>query len=190
MKGILTLSSKEIDRLMLIQQIEQQRLSVLEAADLLWLSQRQLYRILKWITAEGSKGIIHNLRGRKSNRGYPEVLKKEIIKIHRKRYPNYGPTLFSEMLIEYYNISLNRESVRIWLRKGAITTSMRKKKAHRRKRERRTCYRDVLQFDGSHHDWFVRRNSPEESGLRYKKPANFTGFFIFPQCITFHFRSL
>ena len=159
MKGVLTLSSKEIDRLMLIQQIEQRKLSVLEAADLLGLSQRQLYRILKRVKEQGSKGIIHKLRGRKSNRGYPEELKEKIIKIYRKQYPDYGPTLFSEMLEEYHNVSLNRETLRNWLRERSITTSMRKKRPHRRKRERRSCYGELLQFDGSHHDWFEGRGA-------------------------------
>ncbi|MCH7722021.1 MAG: ISNCY family transposase [Bacteroidetes bacterium] len=157
MKGTLTLSTKEIDRLMLISQIEQEKISVLEASSLMELSQRQIYRILKRVKAEGAKGIIHKLRGIKSNRGYPRELKEEIIKIYKKRYSDYGPTLFSEMLEEYHNISMNRETLRNWLRQRSITTSIRKKRPHRRKRERRSCYGELLQFDGSHHDWFESR---------------------------------
>jgi len=157
MKGTLTLSTKEIDRLMLISQIEQEKISVLEASSLMELSQRQIYRILKRVKAEGAKGIMHKLRGRISNRGYPEELKEEIIKIYKKRYSDYGPTLFSEMLEEYHNISMNRETLRNWLRQRSITTSIRKKRPHRRKRERRSCYGELLQFDGSHHDWFESR---------------------------------
>ena len=63
---------------MLISQIEQEKISVLETANLLGLSQRQIYRILKRVKSVGSKGIIHKLRGRKSNRGYPEELKEKI----------------------------------------------------------------------------------------------------------------
>ena len=159
MKGILTLSRKEIDRLMLISQIEQEKISVLEASRLLGLSQRQIYRILKRVKTEGSKGIVHKLRGRKSNRGYPEELREKIIRIYRKQYSDYGPTLFSEMLEEYHNISLNRETVRNWLRQRSITTSLRKKRPHRRKRERRSCLGELLQFDGSYHDWFEARGA-------------------------------
>ena len=159
MEGILTMSSKEIDRLMLISQIEEEKISVLEASRLLGLSQRQIYRILKRVKTEGSKGIVHKLRGRKSNRGYPEELKEELIKIYRKQYSDYGPTLFSEMLEEYHNISLNRETVRNWLRQRSITTSLRKKRPHRRKRERRSCLGELLQFDGSYHDWFEGRGT-------------------------------
>ena len=159
MNGVLTLSKKEIDRLMIITQTEENKITVLEAAELLALTQRQIYRILKRIRAEGVKGIIHKLRGRASNRGYPKELKEKIIGIYRKQYSDYGPTLYSEMLTEYHNISLNRETVRNWLRENSITTSLRKKRPHRRKRERRNCYGELLQFDGSYHDWFEGRGA-------------------------------
>ena len=153
------MSKKEIDRLMIVTQIEGNKITVIEAAELLLVSQRQVYRILKRIKEQGAKGIIHKLRGRESNRGYPKELKEKIIGIYRKQYSDYGPTLYSEMLTEYHNISLSRETVRNWLREKSITTSLRKKRPHRRKRERRSCYGELLQFDGSYHDWFEGRGA-------------------------------
>ncbi|MDO8548777.1 MAG: helix-turn-helix domain-containing protein [Ignavibacteria bacterium] len=85
------MSKKEIDRLMILAQIEENKISVLEASDILKLSQRQIYRILKRIKAEGSKG-----------------LKEKVIGIYRKQYTDYGPSLYSEMLTEYHNISLSK----------------------------------------------------------------------------------
>lgn len=159
MEGILTMSQKEVDRIGVISSIEQNDLTAEEAAGLLKLSSRQVYRILKRIKLEGTKGIIHKLRGRKSNRGYPEELKRKITKIYRREYWDYGPTLFSEMLVEYHNISVDHETIRKWLRQQAITTSLRKKRPHRRKRQRRSCYGELLQFDGSYHDWFEGRGA-------------------------------
>jgi len=159
MKGILTMSQKEVERLKIISQVETNKITVTEAAELLEISQRQTYRILKKIKTEGSKGIIHKLRGKKSNRGYPEKFKGKIIGIYRKGYSDYGPTLFSEMLIKYHNISISDETLRRWLRENAITTSLRKKRPHRRKRERRSCFGELLQFDGSYHDWFEGRGA-------------------------------
>lgn len=126
---------------------------------MLSISERQTYRILKRIRTEGAKGIIHKHRGRESNRGYPRELKEEIIGLYRREYWDYGPTLFSEMLEKYHNIPLNRETARRWLREEAITTSIRKKRPHRRKRERRSCYGELIQADGSHHDWFEGRGA-------------------------------
>jgi transposase len=157
MKGQLTMSSKEADRLKIISQVETRALSVEEGSELIGISRRQIYRILKKIKAEGTRGIIHKLRGKKSNRGYPEKLKKEVVKIYEQQYWDYGPTLFSEELVKSYKISVDHETIRKWLRAEAITTSMRKKRPHRKKRERRSCFGELLQFDGSHHDWFEGR---------------------------------
>lgn len=157
MKGQLTMSSKEADRLKIISQVETKALSVEEGSELIGISRRQIYRILKKIKAEGTRGIIHKLRGKKSNRGYPEKLKKEVVKIYEQQYWDYGPTLFSEELVKSHKISVDHETIRKWLRAEAITTSMRKKRPHRKKRERRSCFGAMLQFDGSHHDWFEGR---------------------------------
>lgn len=159
MEGILIMSQKEADRLAIISQIGSNKLTVKEGSELLCISQRQIYRIMKRVKQEGTKGVIHKLRGRQSNRGYPKELKSEIIRIYRKSYSDYGPTLFSEMLVEYHNILINHETIRKWLRQKAITTSIRKKRPHRRKRERRSCCGELLQFDGSHHDWFEGRGA-------------------------------
>ena len=159
MEGILTMSQKEVDRLKIISQIETKVLKVSEAAELLGISQRQTYRVLKRIKQEGSSGIIHKLRGKRSNRGYPEVLKEKVIQIYRKNYSDYGPTLFSEQLVINHNISVDHETIRKWLRAEAITTSMRRKRPHRKRRERRSCFGELLQFDGSHHDWFEGRGA-------------------------------
>lgn len=159
MEGILTMSQKEADRLKIISQIESKAMSVEQGAELIGISPRQTYRVLKRIKQEGSKGIIHKLRGKKSNRGYPEELKKKVIEIYRADYSDYGPTLYSEELVKSHKISLDHETIRKWLRAKAITTSMRKKRPHRKKRERRSCFGELIQFDGSHHDWFEARGA-------------------------------
>jgi transposase len=159
MEGILTMSHKEIDRLHIIKKIETKEIKVEQGAELIGISSRQTYRVLKKVKEEGSKGIIHKLRGKSSNRGYPKELKNKVISIYRSSYSDYGPTLYSEELVKNHNISLDHETIRRWLREKAITTSMRKKRPHRRKRERRSCCGELLQFDGSHHDWFEGRGA-------------------------------
>jgi len=159
MEGILTMSRKELDRLSVINQIETKVMTVQEGAELMGISARQTYRVLKKVKEEGNCGIIHKLRGKRSNRGYPEELKKEVIKIYRADYSDYGPTLFSEQLVKSHNISVDHETIRKWLRAKAITTSMRRKRPHRKKRERRSCFGALLQFDGSYHDWFEGRGA-------------------------------
>lgn len=159
MEGILTMKEKEVDRIKIISQIGNSGLTVQEASELLSISERQLYRILRKIKVEGSKGIIHKLRGRESNRGYGKKNREKVIEIYRKQYWDYGPTLFSEELLKSHQITVNHETLRRWMRERGITTSMRKKRPHRRRRERRTGFGELVQFDGSHHDWFEGRGA-------------------------------
>jgi hypothetical protein len=159
MEGILTMSQKEVDRLKVISQIEKKVLTVQEGSQLMGISPRQSYRVLKRIKLEGSAGIIHKLRGRKSNRGYPGELKNKVIEIYKAHYSDYGPTLFSEQLVSSHKILVDHETIRKWLRAEAITTSMRRKRPHRSRRERRSCFGAMLQFDGSYHDWFEGRGA-------------------------------
>jgi hypothetical protein len=159
MKGVLTMSLKEFDRLQVVNQIEEKRLKVREASELLKISERQLYRLLKRKKEEGTKGIIHKLRGKESNNGHSESFRKRVLDLYKKEYWDYGPTLFTEVLIKYHNISISNETARKWLRNESITTGIRKKRPHRKKRERRSCFGELLQFDGSHHDWFEGRGA-------------------------------
>lgn len=159
MKGILTMSQKEVDRIKILHQFAQKSITAAETSEFLQLSIRQVYRLVQRINKEGDKGIIHKLRGRSSNRGYPKETKNKVISIYRKQYWDYGPTLFSEELLKSYNISINHETLRRWMRQEAITTSLRKKRPHRKRRERRSGFGEMLQFDGCHHDWFEGRGA-------------------------------
>jgi len=159
MNGVLTMSHKEVDRLSIIKQVLNKKVNTKQASQLLEISERQLFRLMFRVRQEGSKGIIHRLRGKRSNRGYSEDLKAKVISIYRKQYDDYGPTLFSEELLKNHGISVDHETVRRWMRAKFISTSERKKRPHRRRRERRSAFGEMIQFDGSHHDWFEGRGA-------------------------------
>lgn len=157
MQELLTMSQKERKRIKVLDQKAEGKLTVKEASGIMRISERQTYRLLSRYKAEGDRGIIHRLRGKLSNRGYPKQIKQRAIEIYWKRYRDFGPTLFSEKLKEYEKIEINHETLRRWMRSSGIITSERKKRPHRKKRERRKAIGEMLQFDGSHHDWFEGR---------------------------------
>lgn len=157
MQELLTMSQKERKRIKVLDQKAEGKITVKEASGIIRISERQTYRLLSRYKAEGDRGIIHRLRGKLSNRGYPKQIKQKVIEIYRKRYQDFGPTLFSEKLKEYEKIEINHETLRRWMRSSGIVTSERKKRPHRKKRERRKAIGEMLQFDGSHHDWFEGR---------------------------------
>ena len=109
------------------------------------------------IRQEGDKGICHTARGKPSNRRLPKKLKNRIVRLYKTTYPDFGPTLFTEKLEEREGIIISRETARAWLMEEGLWKKHRRRKAHRQWRERKDRYGEMVQMDGSHHDWFEGR---------------------------------
>jgi transposase len=148
---------KELKRLHVIRKVIEGTLTQKDAADLVSLTERQIRRIVKRIREEGNEGICHRSRGRPSRRELP--FKQRIVELYRNTYPDFGPTLFTEKLQEREDITVSRETVRTWLMEDGLWQKHRKRKAHRQWRERKNHCGEMLQMDGSHHDWFEGRGS-------------------------------
>jgi transposase len=157
MAQTLTMSDKERQRLKVLERVKALELTDTEAATMLDMSLRQYYRIKKAFAADGDEALVHKLRGRSSNRGYELSVKQQIIELYRERYSDYGPTLFAEMLQEHHQITLAAESLRQWLLAAGLWQKQIKRRRHRRKRPRRGAIGELVQFDGSIHDWFEGR---------------------------------
>lgn len=151
------MSQRERDHLTVIKQLSDGRCSVAEATERLGLSRRHIFRLLKRYQVSGDAGLIHGLRGRPSNHGYGLRLKQRVVALYWEQYRDYGPTLFSEVLSEAHKIRVDHETIRRWLMAKGGTNLQRKKRPHRTKRPRRSAKGELLQFDGSTHDWFEGR---------------------------------
>lgn len=153
----LTMSKKERERLAVLVRVTAMELSDEDAAVALGISLRQFYRIRKRYTADGDQGLTHRLRGRRSNRVSDVSIRRQVIALFRERYSDYGPTLFAEMLSEHHQITLAVETLRQWLLAEGLWQRRTKRRRHRRKRPRRAAIGELVQFDGSVHDWFEGR---------------------------------
>lgn len=80
-----------------------------------------------------------------------------MLKLYETRYADFGPTLAAEKLAERHGISLSDETLRRWLRERGIEHFTRRKRPHRAWRERKAYVGELIQLDGSHHDWFEGR---------------------------------
>jgi len=154
---IIMVRQKELKRLHVIRKVIEGTLTQKDAADLVSLTERQVRRIVARIREEGDGGIRHKGRGKPSHRKLP--FKERIVQLYRSSYPDFGPTLFTEKLAEHEAITVSRETVRIWLMEDGLWQKRRKRKAHRQWRERKNHCGEMLQMDGSHHDWFEGRGS-------------------------------
>ncbi|MBL7085396.1 MAG: ISNCY family transposase [Candidatus Omnitrophica bacterium] len=177
-EDIIMMSQKELKRLHLIYKVLEKKLKQVEAVKILGLGARQIRRIVKRIRREGDTGIIHKSRGRPSNRSLPQKVKDRVIKLYKDRYKGFGPTLATEELLETDKIKLSDETLRNWLIECGEWKKSRKHRQHRQWRERKHHFGQMLQVDGSHHDWLEGRG-PECVLMGYIDDATNTVFARF-----------
>jgi len=156
-EDMIMVGQRELRRLHVIQKVLERVIKQVEASEILSLSCRQIRRIVKRIKIEGDKGVIHKSRGRPSNRRIPDRIKDKVISLYQTKYKGFGPTLASEKLLERDGMRINDETLRSWLMETGDWKKTRKKKGHRQWRERKHHYGEMVQMDGSHHEWFEDR---------------------------------
>jgi hypothetical protein len=151
------MSTKELRRVQVIQQALGKKIKQVEAAEVLGLSDRQIRRLVKRVGVEGVRGLVHRSRGRRSNRAIDGRKKARIFRLYEVRYRDFGPTLAAEKLAERDSIAISDETLRLWLLAAGITHFKRRARRHRRWRERKRHRGEMVQMDGSHHDWLEGR---------------------------------
>jgi transposase len=155
---LLTMSNREITRLELMQRLKDKRLRQCEASRMLGISIRQVRRLFRAYKDQGPPGLISKRRGKPShNQLDPETVQKAIDLIC-EHYRDFGPTLAHEKLTEKHDLRLSRESVRqIMIAEEWWKPKRAKKPPVYQMRERRACFGELVQIDGSDHDWFEGR---------------------------------
>jgi len=155
---VITMSRKELTRLRVLIDIADGRLSVTNAADLIGVGRRQVYRLLDAFRAGGPDGLISRKRGQPSNRALGMVFRETVLAIVRERYADFGPTLAAEKLCELHGLDLGVETLRQWMIAAGIWVRRkdRLKRVHQ-PRARRDCLGELVQIDGSEHWWFEDR---------------------------------
>jgi len=159
MDKLLTMSNQEITRLEIMQRLRDKRLKQFEAARMLGIGVRQVKRLFRAFKAHGAVGLVSQRRGRPSNnRLDPGIMQKAIDLIY-ERYQDFGPTLAHEKLTEVHGFKLSDESVRrLMIAEGLWKPKRAKKPSMHQMRERRACFGELVQIDGSDHAWFEGRS--------------------------------
>ena len=152
----IAMSQKERDVLKVMSLVLKGQRTHVEAGRLLELSDRQIRRILKRLRDQGDVAVVHRLRGRPSNRRYDPALKEQVLAIYRQEYADFGPTLATEKLAQR-GIDLSADTLHRWLIQAGLWQRQRNRDRHRSRRPRRTCWGELVQADGSHHDWLEGR---------------------------------
>ena len=151
------MSVQELKRVHVIRQVMNKALRQRKAGEVLGLTTRQVRRLIQRVRVEGAAGRVHRSRGTPSNRQYRPALKARALRLYAKHYRDFGPTLAAEKLAERHGITLSAETLRGWLRAAGVTHFQRRKRPHRAWRARKAHVGELVQVDGSHHDWFEGR---------------------------------
>ena len=158
MEGILTLSKREQNRLVVLNEVEKGEMGIGEAAEILGISERQGWRILAAYREEGAAGLAHGNRGRKPVHTLGEEIRRRVVELAGKKYEGFNHQHLTEKLREEERIEVSRSSVRrILLGVGIRSPKKRRSGRHRRRRERYVREGMLLQVDGSRHDWLEGR---------------------------------
>lgn len=160
MEDILTMSQRDLKRLHVVRKAIDKRIRQHEAAAFLALSERQIRRLVRRVREEADKGIIHRLRGKQSHRAIDNPAKAKILGLCKTVYAGFNPTFASEKLFERDKITISRETLRQWFIAEHIAYQKRKARPHRQWRVRKAHCGQMVQVDGSHHDWFEGRRAP------------------------------
>ena len=145
-----------MDKILIINQVKNGNMTQQEAGQQLNLSTRQVRRLLSRFCKEGAVGIKSKHKG--GNRSISVDLKQKILTAVRERYHDFGPTFAAEKLLEIEGLKISKESLRQWMISENLWKGRKRKQARIHQcRERRPRFGELVQIDGSHHDWFEGR---------------------------------
>jgi transposase len=155
---VITMSRKELSRLQILIGLADGRTRVDEAAALMGMGRRQVYRLLDAFREHGADALISKRRGKPSNRAHGAVFRRTCLAIVRERYEDFGPTLAAEKLAEVHGLPVGVETLRQWMIEDGIWVRRRDRIARvHQPRHRRDCLGELVQVDGCEHWWFEDR---------------------------------
>ena len=153
-----SMSYEELDRVGVIERVTRKRLTRREAARMLGLTSRQVRRLRRAYERDDPGGLASKHRGRPSNRRLSSGLRQEALATVRSRYEGFGPTLAPEKRTELHGMRLSVETLRHWMTEdGLWVPRARREPRIQQPRRRRPCRGELIQIDGSDHEWFEER---------------------------------
>jgi len=156
------MSRSELERVEVMGRVGRKELKLTDAAVILELSYRQVKRLWGRYRRKGRKGLQHGNVGRSSNRSKPAGFRRRVLSLIKQKYSGtqeerFGPTLAAEHLAEEDGIRIDHETLRGWMLAEGLWSRKRKRKKHFQRRERKEHFGELVQLDGSFHDWLEDR---------------------------------
>jgi transposase len=156
------MSARELTRVEVLARVTAGTLSLKSAAVLLDVGYRQAKRLLRRYRAHGAKGLRHGSAGGRSNHARPAAERARILAVIRAKYSGsvdvrFGPTLAAEHLASEDGVVVHHDTLRRWMLAEGLWSRARKRAPHRARRARKSHFGELVQLDGSFHDWYEAR---------------------------------
>ena len=153
------MTQAERDRLVALKKAKKKLITQKQAAEEIGVTERQVRRLLRKLRRKGDGAVIHELRGRASNRKLPAELERRAVAIlSDPLYRGFGPTLAAEYLEKQHQIAVSKETLRRWMAQGGLWTPGRRRVVEVHQwRPRRSRRGELVQWDTSTHDWLEGR---------------------------------
>jgi transposase len=151
------MSRRELSRVEVMGRVRAGNLRLGEASELLGVSYRQGKRLWARYRVGGAQALQHRNCGRSSNRAYPAKFRAAVVERVKTRYEAFGPTLAAEHLADDDGMQVAAETLRRWLREAGLGQRQRRRKPYRQRREAKAHFGELVQLDGSFHEWLEQR---------------------------------
>ncbi len=158
--GWVMMSERELNRIEMLAQVDDGRLCVQSGANMLDITKRQMFRLLKRYRTEGAPAIRHKARGKTPNNQIHKAKRDYAVALVKENYSDFGPTLAAEMLEGRHAFKVSRETLRKWMADDGLWLSRKQRRTFHQPRQRRECYGELIQIDRSDHRWFEGRAEP------------------------------
>jgi len=154
---IIGFSIKEREQIAIFDRLKKREITQAGAAKTLGMSTRWVRKKMKRYMEQCDEGLVHLGRNRPSSRRWAEEERSFAISLFEGQFAGFGPTFAAQKLDELYDIKVSKETLRKALIAEGYWHGKKRRIKHRQRRERKECYEEMVQIDGSPHDWFEGR---------------------------------
>ena len=162
------MSAREAERAAVLARVLAGTLRLWEGAELMGVSARQAKRLLARYRRGGARALVHRAVGRPGNRRHPPAGRARVLAVVQAEFSGpagrgpgqrFGPTLLAEHLGSEYGVVVPVSTLRRWLQAAGLWSRRRRRRPHRQRRPRAPHFGELVQLDGSWHDWFEGRGA-------------------------------
>jgi len=137
----------------------------IQAADILGVTPRTIRRLKASYQKHGVSGLGDKRRGLPSHRRVPYDLAQKVLCLYGNEYFDFNVKHFHEQLLARHGLTYSYTWLKNLLQEAGYVKRGKGRGGHRRRRERRTLFGQLLHLDGSSHEWLALRPGEEQTLL-------------------------